>query len=82
MSVPESIQLKLSVYKPKLKLKLGQLVFSKEDKKRKRLMVISGFLPLDYVNGIKADYICSWISNQGKPGNQIFTEKELLISEL
>ncbi len=81
MSLPETIQLELTVYKPKLKLKLGQLVFSKEDKKRKRLMVVSGFLPLDYLNGAKADYVCKWVSSQGKPGHEIFIEKELLIKE-
>lgn len=81
MSLPETIQIELSIYKPKLKLRLGQLVVGKKDTTRKKMMVVSGFLPIGYLGAKKADYICSWISTQGIPCKQIFREKELLIKE-
>jgi len=78
MSVPEIIKLELQTFKPKLKLQLGELVYDCQDEKQKNLMVITGFLPLDYLNGVEADYCCKWLTNQGRPRDRIFLEKELL----
>ena len=78
MSVPETIQLELKTFKPKLKFELGALVYDYQDEKQKNLMVITGFLPLDYLNGVEADYCCKWLTNQGRPRDRIFLEKELL----
>lgn len=73
--MPETLKIEIKVFKPRLKLKLGDLVIQKNNKKGK-IMVISGFLPLD---GKKADYVCKRVSSQGKPKNEFFLENELKI---
>ena len=82
MSVPSIIKLELKTFKPKLKLQLGELVYDCQDVKRKNLMVVSGFLPENYLNGAPADYVCQWLSTQGRPRDGIFSEKELKKLEL
>lgn len=76
MSFPENTLYELKAYKPYLKYRLGDIVIFKEDPKQ-REMVIANFHTINFRNH-KEDYLCKWISSQGKPFQKSFREKELL----
>ena len=66
----------LKSYKPFLKYRLGDVVIFKDDHK-KREMVIANFHTINYRDR-KEDYLCKWVSSQGKPFQKSFKEKELI----
>lgn len=72
----ENTYMELKAFKPHLKLHLGDVVVFKEDPE-KRKMVIANFHTRNFRDH-KADYICKWVSSQGKPFQKSFREKELI----
>ena len=80
MTIPTDIAFFQKDYKQKLKLTIGNLVYTLEDHKKKRPMVITDFII--YSKFAKTDYLCSGISGQGVIFNKEYREKELIKFEL
>jgi hypothetical protein len=76
MTMPENTFHEIKVYKPHLRLRLGDVVAFKEDPKQ-REMVVCDFLAINYRDN-RDDYIVKGISSQGKPVQKSFKEIELL----
>ena len=77
MSFPENLAIEVELLKPLLKLKIGDLVVLKTDKKQKRKMTITALLPTGAYQNESADYSCSWITSQGKLVDAAYREKYL-----